>query len=106
MLFFDPRLHNLEQPAQYVAWDLHFIKQCDLVFAYMEETNPSGYGLAMEVGYAKGLNKTIIMVDEKSPKDADFERYFRAIHEIADVCFPSLKEGLEFLKSFKIDSDG
>ena len=96
-IFFNPREHLLDTPEQYTCWDLHFVKQCDLVFAYMEDSNPSGFGLAFEVGYALGLNKTIILVDEKSKTDEKFERYFKIVHKSSNVVFHSLQEGIDFL---------
>lgn len=57
-LFYNPSEHCLEDSAQYTAWDLHYIKKCDIVFAYMEATNPSGYGLMLELGVAYSLGKT------------------------------------------------
>ena len=51
---------------EYAKWDLHFIKQCDILFAYVERTNTSCIGLCCEVGYAKGLGKTVILVLEEN----------------------------------------
>jgi len=63
--FIDPRSHKLSDPKEYIDWDLSGIEQCDILFAYMSKDNPSGYGLSLEVGYAKAIyGKIIIMVDE------------------------------------------
>lgn len=100
-VFFNPREHGLEKSSkEYATWDLHFLNQSDILFGYMERDNPSGYGLALEVGFAKSQGKTIILVDEKSKEDLDFKRYFKIIHEASNVIFPSLDEGIAFLKSF------
>lgn len=98
--FFNPREHKLENSTEYWTWDVHFIKECDIVFAYMEVDNPSGFGLTFEIGLAYGLNKTIILVDEKSKHHEDFEKYFRIVSHSSMVRFDSLKEGIEYLKTF------
>jgi hypothetical protein len=101
-IFFNPREHGLADPDQYTVWDIHFIKQCDILFAYMEETNPSGYGLAFELGLAHGLNKTIILVDERSKKDDAFKNYFRIIYKPSNIVFDNFKDGVKYLAAFDI----
>lgn len=101
-VFFNPREHGLERSDYYSTWDIHFVKECDILFAYMEKSNPSGYGLALELGVAYALNKTIILVDEKSLDDKEFEKYFRIIHWPSGVVLDDLQKGIEFLKSFSI----
>jgi hypothetical protein len=98
--FYDPRSHGIAQPKQYAVWDLNHIKISDILFGVMDKDNPSGYGLALEIGYAKGLGKTIILVDEKSSKDEGFKKYFALAKESADIYFESLDEGIAYLKSF------
>ena len=93
VIFFDPCSHGLSDPAQYTLWDLDRIHQCDILFGFMETTNPSGHGLSAEIGYAHGLGKKIILVDEKS------DRYMAIVREIADVVLSSLQDGIVFLKS-------
>jgi hypothetical protein len=65
-LFFNPRENGIIDSDSYTTWDIHFIKNCDILFAYMENSNPSGYGLSFEIG---ALNKTIILIDERSKND-------------------------------------
>ncbi|WP_259016570.1 nucleoside 2-deoxyribosyltransferase [Emticicia fluvialis] len=101
-IFFNPREHRLEKPDYYSTWDIHFIKECDIIFAYMEATNPSGYGLAFELGMAYALNKTIILIDEKSSSDVLFERYFKITYRPSGVVINSLNEGIEYLKRFLV----
>jgi len=84
---------------EYGKWDLHFIKQSDIVFVYVERTNTSCIGLACEAGYAKGLGKTVITVLEpnhETIKDA----YLSFITQVSDMVFKSLEEGVDYLKSF------
>jgi len=93
--YLDPRRKkNLTQPSEYTAWDLFYIKQADIIFAFMEKDNPSGIGLALECGYGKALNKLVILADEKKDK------YFPIVRETADLIFDSLEEGMRFLREF------
>jgi nucleoside 2-deoxyribosyltransferase len=101
-IFLNPRSHELNDSSQYWAWDVHSIRQCDIVFAYMDSDNPSGYGLALEVGLALGLNKTIVLVDDRSKHDPKFEMYFKIVHESANVVLPSLEDGMSYLRKFRI----
>ena len=99
-VFFNPREHGLELSDLYTTWDIHFVKECDILFAYMESANPSGYGLAFELGVAYSLNKTIILVDERSKDDPTFAKYFRILHKPSGVVLSNLEEGIEYLKRF------
>lgn len=100
-IFFNPSEHGLEiNPNHYTTWDLFHVKECNILFVYMEKTNPSGYGLSLEIGYAKALGKTIILVDEKSSTNQSFERYFKIVQVSSNVVFCSLNEGIKFLQSF------
>jgi hypothetical protein len=100
LTFFDPRDHALTDPRDYAAWDLNHVRECDLVFAYIAKDNPSGLGLALELGFAKALGKTTVLVDERSSQDPIFARYFAIVSAAADVTKPTLKDGIAFLKSF------
>jgi hypothetical protein len=71
--FINPQNHGLNIPKLYTHWGLYGIKQCDILFGYMEEINPSGYGLAAEIGYAKAMGKLVILVDERSGVDDAFK---------------------------------
>ena len=99
-IFYNPRNHNLESPADYSVWDRHYVKQCDILFGFMELENPSGYGLAFEIGLAYGLGKTIILIDEKSLTNGEFERRFNLIAHSSSVVFYSLDIGIDYLKTF------
>jgi hypothetical protein len=99
-VFFNPQEHNLGNAKAYTAWDLHFVKQCNIVFAYMEKENPSGFGLTLEIGLANGCGKTIILVDEKSETDKEFAQRFKIVRETASILFDKFEDGLEYLKLF------
>lgn len=98
----DPSSHNLLEPADYTRWDLDAIRQSDVVLAYMEETNPGGYSLALEVGYAKALGKTIILIDKHI--DEKRKRYFEMVRQVADHRFDSLDDALRYLEQSLADS--
>lgn len=99
-IYFNPREHMLDDPNEYTFWDIHFIKQADIVFAYLEKENPSGLGLIFEIGIAYGLNKTIILIDEKSSNDDIFKKYFKIVQHASSSVFSSFEPGLKYLESF------
>ena len=98
--FYNPKEHGLKNSDQYYFWDTIHIEQCDVVFAFLEESNPLALGLIFELGYARGLNKKVILVDQKSNKNTDYAKQFRFARESVDVAFSNLEEGIDFLKSF------
>lgn len=93
-LILDPSAHGIADRDEYTKWDLDAIRQCDIVLAFMESTNPGGYSLALEVGYAHALGKTIVFVDEVEDERA---RYFDMVHSVASRIFTSLKDALNAL---------
>lgn len=95
--FYDPKSKPDKHWSEYGTWDVHYIKQCDILFAYMDKDNPSGYGLAAEMGYAKALNKTVIFVLEPGHEK---DRYFQFLKQFADVVFDSLDAGMLYLDTF------
>lgn len=101
ILFYNPREHNLDDSVEYTVWDLYYVKKCDILFAYMQQDNPSGIGLTLEVGYARALDKTIILIDEKSSVDPVFSNRFKIVRESASIVFDSLDAGIDFLSKFK-----
>jgi nucleoside 2-deoxyribosyltransferase len=92
----DPSLHNFQDPKTYTEWDLDAVRQSDVILANMEQSNPGGYALALEVGYAKALSKKIIFVDQVS--DPTIGRYFEMVRQVSDVVFTDLHEALAYLK--------
>lgn len=99
--FFNPRLHNLANSKEYTIWDLFYVKNCDIVFAYMQAENPSGFGLTLEIGYATALNKPIILVDEKSDSNSQFKKYFEIVRQSSSIVFNNLDDGIKFLKNLR-----
>lgn len=105
--FIDPRSKELRDGEkinmpvqQYGQWDLHFIRNSDIVFVYAEHDNKSCIGLSVEAGYAKGLGKTVILVLE--PNDTIKNEYLVFLTQVADITFSSFEQGVDYLKSFSI----
>jgi len=95
--FFDPVLKPDKHWSEYGTWDVHFVKQCDICFAYMEKTNSSGFGMAAEMGYAKALNKTVIFVLEPGHEK---DKYLQFLKQFADVVYEKFDDGIEYLSTF------
>lgn len=91
----DPSAHNIQDPAEYTRWDLEAVRESDIVLANMEASNPGGYSLALEVGFAKALGKRIFMVDQI--RDPSARRYFEMVRQCSERVFPTLGEALDHL---------
>lgn len=91
----DPSAHNIQDPAEYTRWDLEAVRQSDIVLANMEASNPGGYSLALEVGFAKALGKRIFMVDQV--EDPSVKHYFEMVRQCSERAFPTLDEALDHL---------
>ena len=98
--FLDPRAHGLKDSLEYAKWDLAAVRASDVVVAFLELSNPSGIGLALEVGYARALGKRIILIDEKSAADEVTARHFAIVRACADVVFDDFDGGLLYLRGF------
>jgi nucleoside 2-deoxyribosyltransferase len=93
----DPSAHNINDPAEYTRWDLEAVRQSDIVLANMEASNPGGYSLALEVGFAKALGKRIVLVDQI--EEQSVKRYFEMVRQCSERVFPTLGEALDYLLS-------
>lgn len=94
----DPRSHQLADERQYTYWDLQGVRNSDWVLAFLEASNPGGYNLAVEVGFAKALGRKIVLVDEKSSADSTVQKYTGMLRVCADVTPKTLDDALTFLK--------
>ena len=100
--YFDPSKKELDKSltlSEFGTWDLHFIKECNIVFAYMEKTNPSGIGMAVEIGYAKALGKTVILCIEQNnetikPHHLDFMK------KVSDIFYENIDDAINYLRLF------
>jgi nucleoside 2-deoxyribosyltransferase len=94
MRFLDPRSHGLTTEEEYTEWDLQAIRLSDVVLAYMDTGNPSGFGLSLEVGYANALGKRILYVcEDASPR----QKYFGMVRACSDRVLASLDEAIALL---------
>lgn len=91
----DPGAHGIEDPVEYTRWDLAAVRDSDIVLANMEATNPGGYSLALEVGFAKALGKSIYLVDQIA--DPSVSRYFEMVRQCSNRVFRSLDEAIEYI---------
>ena len=92
----------MKNPDQYTFWDLRSIEQCDILLGYMDQSNPSGYGLNLEIGYAKALGKTIILVvPDDFTRDDERSRYFEMARVCADVIVKTLADAADFLSGIE-----
>lgn len=98
----DPMDNKMRKPDQYTFWDLKSIDQCDILVGYMDKTNPSGFGLNLEIGYAKALGKTIVLiVPDDFTRDDARSRYFDMARVCADVIVKTLSDCADFLKGIE-----
>lgn len=94
--FFDPSQHNIQDAAAYTKWDLDAIRASDIILGYMESSNPGGYSLALEIGFAHALSKTVLLVDEiKAPS---VSRYFEMVRQCSSHVFTTLDQAIEYLR--------
>ncbi len=89
----DPSKHDLADPKEWTRWGLQAIRESDVVLAYLEKEDQNGHALALELGYAKALGKTILLVQEQGAG----EEYLQTVREVADFCFDSLGEAVSYL---------
>jgi len=87
----DPRSHGLKDERAYTEWDLWAIAKCDVVLAFMDNANPSGFGLNLEIGYAYGIGKPICFVIE----DLGYRnKYFGMARSCASRVFDQLEDAV------------
>lgn len=96
LMFLDPRQNSNQDEAVYTAWDLEGVALADIVFVYVEQDNPSGFGACLEIGYARGLStgKQIVSVIESEHPGY---RYFGMAREASDFVTDSFSEGMDQL---------
>lgn len=95
--FLDPRKHGIKSSDEYTEWDLNAVRESDILFAFMEANNPGGYALALEIGYAKALGKTIIFIDDVHAHDPARSRFLDMLRSSADFSCYTMQEGITSL---------
>jgi nucleoside 2-deoxyribosyltransferase len=96
-IYLDPKVHGLKEEDDYTDWDLTAVAMADVIFCNLEKDNPSGAGLATEVGAAAALGKKIIYYEEPEFK---FTRYFGMVRRCATDVVPTLEDGHETLRMY------
>ena len=95
--FIDPSLHNIQDPKSYTDWDLAAIRRCDILFGNMEASNPGGYSLALEVGFAKALGKFIVLVDQIG--NPSVAKYFEMVRQSSDMVFRDVDSAIAHIRA-------
>lgn len=90
VIFIDPREHGLKDEPGYTAWDLAGVERADIVFGYMEASNPSGAGLAVEFGWGGRAGKLLLLVEQEGYAQ---QRYFGMVRALAHARYQG-DEGL------------
>ena len=103
--FLDPGAHGLLNPEDYMRWDLGAIRKSDAVLAYMESSNPSGYGMSLEIGYAYALGIPIVFADDFCQTD-ERSRYFDMARACATCVCPGLPHAITALRELPHDMWG
>jgi nucleoside 2-deoxyribosyltransferase len=100
-IFIDPRSHGQKTHLEYTSWDLEGVRRADIILAYLERDNPSGAGLALEIGFATALSeapgavrkKILFVCDPAFP----LVRYFGMAKACSDAVYDTLDEGIAAL---------
>lgn len=95
--FLDPSLHNIQDPKSYTDWDLGAIRRCDILLGNMEASNPGGYALALEIGFAKALGKFIVLVDQI--ENPSVSRHFEMVRQCSNVVFRDLQAAIAYMNT-------
>jgi hypothetical protein len=89
--YYDPRIDADQTTiAAYTMTDFERAKMCDWMLAYYEIDNPSGLGLAAEIGIARTMGRRIIYVDEHP-------RIHGLLAGLASEVFTDLDSALEWM---------
>jgi nucleoside 2-deoxyribosyltransferase len=99
--FLDPSEHCIKDPLEYTRWDLAAVRNSDIVLANMESSNPGGYALALEIGFARALGKKIYLVDQI--EDASISHYFEMVRQCSDKVFETLDEVIEYISEMNLN---
>lgn len=102
--FLDPSEHNIKDPLEYTRWDLAAVRNSDIVLANMESSNPGGYALALEIGFARALGKKIYLVDQI--EDSSISHYFEMVRQCSDKVFETLDEVVEYISDMELNAVG
>lgn len=94
----DPRKHGLKNPVEIKQWVMGSIRKADAIVCYFESTNPAGFNIAFDIGFATAIQKQIFVVDEMQNK------YF-AIPKASTLQFNNIEELIKWLNSYQQQSE-
>lgn len=77
---------DLSMPALYTAYDLKLLEEADVIVGYMEDDNPSGYGLAFELGWGVGRGIPTILLQAMEDERTGYWAY---IENAVDLVVPA-----------------
>ena len=97
--FLDPRSWSDPNPEIYTERDLSAVRKCDCILVHMNSSNPSGFGLSIELGYAFALHKRIFFVDEIINDWRS--RYFGMHRQMATYVCKSLDEAAIIINNYE-----
>ena len=93
--YFDPSTDADQRFAyRWTNQEIEAMKWCELVFAYFEKTNPSGLGLAKEIGWTTILDKPVIYIDEH-------DRINAFLCACSQRVYSNLESAMEYLSGIK-----
>jgi hypothetical protein len=84
VIFIDPSQSGLKDEKAYTAYDLAGVESANVVFGFMEQSNPGGAGLAVEFGWAAREGKTLLLVEEPGYPQ---QRYFGMVRALSHACY-------------------
>ena len=93
--FFNPKDYYkpwVKEEDDWFTRDIVEIADSAIMFGYMNEENPTGYGLAFEMGMAHSMGLDIIFVNEQK------DRKWIMVNQGADFLVDDFEEGLRHLK--------
>lgn len=79
------------------------LEKADVVFAYIRAWSNSAFsGTSWELGYAKALGKTIIVVNDMM----ESRRYlYELVHRMADSYHLTMDDGIHFLRDLSLEME-
>jgi hypothetical protein len=102
--FYTPWFSGSGSEPKFNWQNLEAIHQCDWVLAYAEQSSLASYILSLEVGYAKGLDKQILLIDvsDENLREGEVGSYLSFIRDASSVKFKSIQEALAYLNSSRV----
>lgn len=75
-----------------------WLEDSDFVLAYLEKTNPTGFGLAFELGFALARHTPSVFVNEWDSRTGEWAEEISGSHIVK-----SLSEAVEYARQFAVN---